>query len=284
MAMLATNGIIAGCSQSNAFARAFLHHILEHMCTARINHDEKVLFRQFVDDLRQSHRAPTPEALQTSVSKASGTLSSMLIGAGCKISKKSVILTNAPEVAKAVKDRLALRGILITHVKAAKDLGVVSTAGVRRYSLFLRERLSKARNRSEKIRSLVKVDGNAKRLFTTGAYPQGTYGAVAQGYDPTTITALVRMAHQCVSSDAGGQCATTNIVLTLGMRNHPSFKCPVEQVQSWFDVFTAPNIDMVEVAKAFFVIKQELLANQRTMWQRVKGPMGAIIATLVRYG
>ena len=92
------------------------------------------------------------------------------------------------------------------------------------------------------------------------------------------------MAHQCVSSDAGGQCATTNIVLTLGMKNHPGFKCPVEQVQSWFDVLSAPNIDMVDVARAFFVIKQELLAKQRTMWQRVKGPIGAIIATLVRYG
>ena len=88
------------------------------------------------------------------------------------------------------------------------------------------------------------------------------------------------MAHQCVSSDAGGQCATVNIALTLGMKNHPSFKCPVEQVQSWFDVFTSPHIDMVETAKAFFVIKQELLTVQRTMWQRVKGPIGAIICLL----
>ena len=30
-ARLPTNGIIAGCSQSNAFARAFLHHILEQI-------------------------------------------------------------------------------------------------------------------------------------------------------------------------------------------------------------------------------------------------------------
>ena len=97
MAMLATNGIIAGCSQSNAFARAFLHHILEHMCTARVNHGEKVLFRQFVDDLRQSHRAPTPAALQTSMSKASATLSSMLIGAGCKISKNPLYLPTPPK-------------------------------------------------------------------------------------------------------------------------------------------------------------------------------------------
>ena len=77
-----------------------------------------------------------------------------------------------------------------------------------------------------------------------------TYGAVAQGYDPTTINTLVTMAHRCCSGDAAGQCATTNIVLSLGMKHHPGFKCPVEQINSWFDLLTSPQVDIVDTAKA----------------------------------
>ena len=120
----------------------------------------------------------------------------------------------------------------VTIVKAAKDLGVICHAGVRRYAHVIRTRLTKAKQRSERIRTLVKVDNKASRLFSTGAYPQGTYGIVAQGYDPPTLQTLTAMAHRCVSSDAAGQCATTNIALTIGLKNHPGYRCPTEQVKS----------------------------------------------------
>ena len=167
MAVLPFNGIIAGCTQSNAFARAFLHHIMEYMCTRSLNlyDGEKRLYRQFVDDLRQSHRARTAGAVAKSMSRAASELASMLIGAGCKISTKSVIIASDASIATAVKRRLAHRGVRVTIVKAAKDLGVVSHAGVKRHSFFLGKRIQSAHGRTRRIRTFARVDHRASRLY-----------------------------------------------------------------------------------------------------------------------
>ena len=53
------------------------------------------------------------------------------------------------------KDAGLMAFIKLTYVKMAKDLGVVSHAGVRRYNVFLKARLRKARARTERIITLV---------------------------------------------------------------------------------------------------------------------------------
>ena len=68
--------------------------------------------------------------------------------------------------------------------------------------------------------------------------------------------------------------------MSIGIKNHPAIRCRIEQVKSWFDLLESPGLDLVETYKAFAIAKREVMKDIDTRWLRVKGPMGAIIATL----
>jgi len=57
------------------------------------------------------------------------------------------------------------------------------------------------------------------------------------------------------------------------------------QVKQWFKLLRHTNIDRTDLSRAFFDIRQKLLAAEDAhRWQMVKGPMGATIATIHAIG
>ena len=133
---------------------------------------------QFVDDIRQSHSAPSTSKLANRVSHTCNGLASGLIGLGCKISTKTIVLSSSAEIGQAICRRVKNIGIPVKLKKIGKDLGVVTCAGVRRYSSIVKQRVTKAKLRTRRIKVLAKAVNKAKHLFNTGAFSQGSYAAV----------------------------------------------------------------------------------------------------------
>ena len=120
------NGIIAGCTQSNIFARLLLYTV---MAAAMQRHDGQVL-RSFVDDINQTMYGQDEDetSLEDRMVVAATDVANELKSIGCVISDKSMALSNKTEIGKNIAKRLKLRRIPMKFVKVAKDLGVGTSA------------------------------------------------------------------------------------------------------------------------------------------------------------
>jgi hypothetical protein len=269
-----SRGIIAGCSQSNAFARAFLHETLQlsyaRQCIAR----EKQFVRQFVDDIRQTI-AVQPLATSaiaqgiedTGATSAQATadaglqLASNLAGLKCKISKETTIVASNNTIAKQVQAKYRMHGITAAVAHHSKDLGVATTAGSQRCAAIVARRFATARRRTQKIQILAKAVPKASRLYNTGAMPQALYGYEAFGLPNTALKAMTALAHQVTCRNGGyGRCDVIDIALTVGLKYHPFVHCQFMQVKQWFKLLRHTHIDRVDLSRAFFDVRQKLLA------------------------
>ena len=178
------NGIIAGFSQSTAFARILLHGVLSRI------HDSPwygmVTIRSFVDDIRHTGRGKQPGVLEqmrdTAVLLADG-----LRSIKCKISTKSVCVSNRKHLKQAMVDVLQGQGVTIKSVASAPDLGVEAGGGHRRFTGVIRSRYGGTKPRADRAAWLNKKNKKARALYGTGIFPTATYGAETSGYYPQMV-------------------------------------------------------------------------------------------------
>ena len=270
---LPTNSIIAGCTQSTYFARVLLYQLLFNVSTGNPTVD----FRTFVDDIKQTAYG-RGAALEQVMVEAGHELHQGLTELGNIVSvKKTTILTSKLSLSKGIAGRLRARGIYFKVASYAKDLGIGTTAGVRRITRFLDLRIRSVRNRVNRIKILNRIDQRAGRLYNTGALPQASYGKEAMGVSPSQLQSLRALAADSVSSATKGQCTTTLIWVALGQENDPATKVVLDQVRAWFSV--VEGADMEQVSRAWWSQKLTFTKSGNP-WGTVKGPMGAVIATL----
>ena len=112
-------------------------------------------------------------------------------------SPKSKVVTSCLGFTGRVISELQSRSLRATRAKTVRDLGLLFTAGKTRGLGILAERGVKSRLRVKKISSLAKSARPARRLFTIGALPQGTWGHSAFGLVPYGILNLHRQAGAC---------------------------------------------------------------------------------------
>ena len=117
---------------------------------------------------------------------------------------------------KTIQGHLNRRGIPVKTAKVAKDLGVSTTAGVRRVSATLKGTITAAQNRVRRVKTLNRVNKGASKLYNTGAWPQSIYGKDTMGLDMATLKKVRAMAADAVSGPAKGKCPSTCIWLGLG--------------------------------------------------------------------
>ena len=197
------------------------------------------------------------------------------------ISKKSIVLGSTKYIRNTIASNASHIGIKLSPATQGKDLGVSTSADMRRTIDTFAKRIIAVRGRVKRIKTLGKVTKKASRLFNTGALPQATYGKEAAGASPTAIDKLRALAANAASSQCGGQCATTIIHLVLGEHNDPGIKCITDQISMWFNLLE--NQDMIKVTKAWWKMKERInhIANP---WKAIAGPLGATIGTLYHIG
>ena len=145
--VLPRNGIIVGCSQSTAFARILLHGMLSSIHdTPWFGH---VTIRSFVDDIRHTARGKG-ERIVEKMRDTAVLLAHRLKGIKCKISTKSVCLSNRKALKEAIVRTLKYQGVVVTQVHRAPHLGVEAGGGHRRTTGIIRSRYGGTKERANR--------------------------------------------------------------------------------------------------------------------------------------
>ena len=133
--------------------------------------------------MSQTHHGSESDVLHN-ISKGAVLLVSGLLGATCKISTKSVVITTTKIIGQVILRRMKAKGITLRITRVGKDLGVGVTGGKMRITKLLKHRLISINGRVIRIQKLRNVDHRAGRLFNTGAYPQAHMVKKAWGWHP----------------------------------------------------------------------------------------------------
>ena len=77
-----------------------------------------------------------------------------------------------------------------------------------------------------------------------------------------------------------GGCTTTAYALTVGLEKDPSLKLRLEVVECWLRVLAETTMPIEAVKRAWHRSRIELEGNPKR-WLIVRGPMAAVIATML---
>ena len=194
-----TRSIIAGCKQSNRFARAVLYDILQDL------HEQRPAeIRQFVDDLSQTSRGKESTVAESSANTAEYLITRLRQRDLRESKAKTYIVASSKRLTLNVQNRIAHQcGMQLPIATAMRDLGVDATAGTRRSTKVSHARIAAGRIRTSRVRFLSKANWQAQKLYKTGTKPATTYGIEAAGAPPGTIRELRRQAAD--STGVGGK-------------------------------------------------------------------------------
>jgi ribonuclease HI len=279
-AILPAKSILAGCGLSVSWTRAVLFSMLE--AAHRRYPVEHYFIDSWVDDLSSVIQG-TAQMCEDIAVETGKQLAASCRDLGLVISDKSKVLFNRPGAAKQVALRLQAEGIFVSASTITKDLGIGTAAGgTRRHTSVMKARRSSMAKRLSRIRVLVRQDRRCRTLIWTGAKPQGTWGHQGVGLAPTAILQIRRQFAAAAMIRRSGGCTTTAFALTVGPDSDPMVSIRVELLQCWLQVASTTTVQPVALEKVWCKQAKTLAGPLR--WGKVKGPMGAVIATLMDLG
>ena len=274
------NSILAGCMQSNGWARALLLRTISRL---NARHPGSTI-HPHVDDLSQVVIGHSASGVLEIAAPAALELIDHITNLGLKISGKSKVLPSGDPAAHALRAELLREtGITVQVCNAGNDLGIETTAGRRRAQRTIAQREAKSRIRCRRVGWLAMKHRKAAKLYTTGCKPQ-LYGCAAQGSAPTRLAQRARDAAQATGFGGKGLCRVTALALTAGVHNDPRVAAPIEQLMTWLQLWKRASVlRRRSITKCWFHTVWYLkLAKNR--WQCVRGPLAATVATLMDLG
>ena len=122
-----------------------------------------------------------------------------------------MVISNRPEVAKAVAKHVSDSKTPLKTAIIAEDLGVSTGGGGTRTVKSLNKRLRKRDARAKRVGFLSKTSSMASSLFVTGVRPQQEYEAAIIGATPGHVQQMRRSALKCLRKAGTQPCATTTL-------------------------------------------------------------------------
>ena len=119
-------------------------------------------------------------------------------------------------------------------------------------------------------------------MLWIAAKSQGTWGHQANGLAPATVKRLRQQFAGVALLRKIGGCTTTAFGLTVGLHKDPTISLRQELVGSWLEVAVNPSIPKQGLEKVWTQLRDSLAGPRR--WHKVRGPMGAEVATLFDLG
>ena len=118
-----SSSIMAGCQDSNGFARSIMYELLEK---AHYKVGPCTTFRQFVDDVAQSNKGDRLEEVAQEMIEAAGAFTEAMGKEGFRISKKSTAICSSRKLKMKVASKLRILGnkTNLTLAEEVKDLGI----------------------------------------------------------------------------------------------------------------------------------------------------------------
>jgi len=283
--------IVAGDMQSNSWARALVHSVLQRAHDAigpTAIRSPNVMINQYVDDLAQRAQEPTQAGLISTMVSAAVVLREGLHTLDLTISVSKMGLTASSDaLAAALSRALCEVGIEVQPSSYVRDLGLTAASGKKRRVTVINHRLKKTGRRTQQAARLHRWSGKrAGKLVKGSLYPAATFGLEATGASPSTIAKL-RAAAARLSRYAGpGGCATTLIALEHGMAWDPAIRVPRTILSSWLDLWRGLKPKEQALARAVWdkhKIKFQAY-NGTHRWNMVSGPIATAVATLMDLG
>ena len=187
--------------------------------------------------------------------------------------------------------------MVVQVASSTRDAGIMFTAGLFRDTSLSKKRIEKSRKRTAREAHVAKVTRAARKLFTSGSYPQALWGHQCVGVPPSQVRALRRLAASTTGVSVRSQrCLTSCIAVCFGPFSDPWQLIIKEQIMMWIKIMPIYfNVSHPELALAWSKAKQALcvgptpLAHQpvagiKVRWNNVTGPLSNMIATLLSIG
>ena len=134
-----------------------------------------------MDDLSHVLVAKTNNELERKLLEAGRIVGREVNRLSLTLSEKSKLIPETPSKIKVAK-QLAKEGIPINTDDTADDVGVQQAGGAMRVETTLNDRIfGKGAPRARRIRGLVMVNAEAKKLAMPGVQPTQSYGHVSMG-------------------------------------------------------------------------------------------------------
>ena len=273
-----SRGILAGCRFSLGFARSSVYWILEKAN----NVSPHSLVRQFVDDLAQVTRGDHFDKIVNETTRIGEDLVNDLYSDGFKMSGKSVVVCSDASMQTKICKKLADKGIRVKSHATTKDLGIDATAGSRRTTTHQKKRNGKAARRSIRLKWLKKHTRKARKLYASNLWPVMAYGVSGFGASPTVVKKMRTIAGTAALG-ARGQCVTTAIALELGECNDPAITTRAIVIADF--AWLWKRADGAMRARMRNIWNKALpKLHTPSRWKRAKGPLTALICTLIDIG
>ena len=206
--------------------------------------------------------------------------------AGTISDTKSYCTASTPQLGKNIQDALTDFGL--RYKARVTSLGAAMGAGKRRNATALSARLKALQRRVPRYRKLARNKVSTKRLLRTGGTSALTYGQAITGVSPTTLLAQRRVAATIAAPQTG--CNGQDLGMALMMaddsikgRSDPAFEAHTQPIVSWAKAVWHSWMPHVTLQQTLVAIKTKLSATDR-VWQHVRGPTAATIASAWRIG
>ena len=167
------------------------------------------------------------------------------------------------------------------EVHSAPDLGVEAGGGHRRYTGVIRTRYGGTRARSHRAAWLNKKNKKARALYSTGVFPQATYGGETRGYYPQMVNAVRTMAADVVGTQSHGRCPITAVAIGKGIEWDPWICGPDMVIRE--AIAAAIKLGTDSVSEVWQTITAHI-REATNQWATVKGPLGSLYMHLQEMG
>ena len=272
-------GLIAGCPLAPGLSKIILHNPMQKL------YDSNLLTHQdlWIDDigLDAIHQSPAQAAIRCV--KAFRLLKDALEASSLVWSKKKTVFVCTSGAAKAAVEKLRTSEdppIALTST----DLGLDCGGGVRRVVTKHRARLHKAAGRKKRLRALAPRDRRVRLRMVKGSLqPVGIYGHQATGVTPRRIKWL-----RFMYAEAMGRMKIGSVVCVLeanaGRTRDPKEVILAQHIQAHSRLLRQwPSEAVDSLTKAWRALQQSL-SEARWPWQKVTGPLGAMVTYLKELG
>lgn len=276
--MLVTRSILQGCAQSVPFVRALLFQGLH-----RIVHRNPALHTTSYADGVPQIATGTWEQVFNTLADTAALFHNCMVRLQLNLSSKSVICTSDPKLTKPLVPHLGQLGISVRPATHARYLGILFNPQTARHTTIQQSRILAATKRLRIIGGLTRITKAARKLATTGAYPQALYGHATCGIAPSALNKLRTRTAMATGLQQTGRCCTTAIPVAYGPHRGPAVRVTMEAVKQWLLLWQAHLHFHLSIRTAWRACVH-LLTNHRHPWNLVRGPMAATIATLLQYG
>ena len=124
-------------------------------------------------------------------------------------------------------------GTVIRAGYKSEDLGLCTTAAVRRSVQTHPRRIAAGNGRAERVRTLAYTNAGASKLYRSGVATTQEYGHPGTAASPSMITQMRAAAVKAAALPGTRPCTACVIAWKLGEGSDPALRIPVAQITAW---------------------------------------------------